>query len=290
MANETEQGNFNTLAYTFARMMAPEFQKNTVMVNLMATENTPEGSDSKRWKKSGSLTAETVNESGTYSFSGNSELTDTNVETTVAKAVVVTKLTEEARRFGGADASENRITSLQGRAIARFVDNDALSLATGFSNVVTSTDDMTYEDLFLGQLNIFNADTPDQNVPLAFIGAPKAFHDLGVQAIQAGGSAFANDTLLGIFGGPPQANGYRGEIVPGIQGFQTTGFQTTGSDNQQLLIHPMWGLCGILDPSITVKFEGVVSGGFYDEIGSLYFYDVAEWNDGACVQMRSDAS
>lgn len=292
VAYVTEKGNVNTLAYILGKQIAPSFQKGTVMMNLMYSENVPEGTNVVRMEKSGALVAEGHTEATAISLSANGELTDTYVDCTAVAIAVVSARSLHAKRFGGQRTSLPRFLDEQGKAIARYVDNDALSLATGLTgNVVTCTAGATFDDLYLGQYAIFNSNCPDQNVPLAFVGAPKAFQKLKTIASNNGAAAFGNDAMLGIFkdtGGKPLPNGYVGEIAPGIQGWQTTGFQTTGGDDQQLLIHPMWALCGIFDSSIIVKNVEKITEGFYDEVGSAYFYDVAEYHDAAGCQFKSD--
>jgi hypothetical protein len=293
VAYVTEKSNVNTLSYVFSAMTAPSFQKRVVMMNHMHTENVPDNTNVKRFRKSGYLVASAQTEATAKALAADGELTDTYVDGTAASISVVSAQSDHLKRFGGEDGSLSRFATEQGAAIARFVDDDALSLAANFSQTKTCSTTATFTDLITAQTTIFNSNCPDLDIPLSFIGAPKSFGDLGIAAQSAGAAAYGNDVLLGIFkdtGGKPQANGYRGEIVPGIGGYMTTGFGTSGGDNQQLLVHPKWGIAGIFDAIIIVKTADKITEGFYNEIGSLYFYDVFEYHDAACVQFNSDAS
>lgn len=291
VAYVTEKANVNTLSYVFGKMMAPSFQKTNVMLNLMTVEDVPAETNVRRFEKSGYLTSSAHTEATAFALSANGELTDTYVDATAVAIACVSARSIHLQRFGGAKGSLSRFLDEQGKAIARYVDNDALSLFASVSATVTSTAGATFDDLYLGQYTIFNGNCPDQNINLAYVGSPRAFQNLKVQAQAAGAAAYANDVTLGIFkdtGGKPQPNGYVGQIAPGIDGWQTTGFQTSGSDTQHGLIHPIWGLAAIVDSSIIVKNAEKISEGFYDEVGSVYFYDVIEYHAAACVQMKSD--
>lgn len=292
VANVTEKSNVNTLAYILGRQIAPSFQKKVVMMAHMYSEDVPADTNVVRLEKEGSLTATSHTEATAFSIGTEGELTDTYVDLTAVAIAVASARSLHARRFGGKRVSLERFLALQGAAIGRYVDNDALSLATSISNTVTSAAGMTFEDLYLGQYNIFNSECPDQDIPLVFVGAPRAMSHLKIQATQAGGAAFSNDVVLGIFrdsGGKPAMNGVIGQIAPGIVGVQTTGFQTSGNDNCQLLIHPKWALAGIFDTNIIVKNVEKITEGFYDEVGSAFFYDVGIYNNAAGVQMKSDS-
>lgn len=291
VAYVTEKANVNTLAYVFGRIMAPSFQKTNVMMNLMDVENVPAETNVVRKEKSGYMTASGHTEATAFALAADGELTDSYVDLTAVAIGVISARSLHLRRFGGAKASINRFLDEQGKAIARYVDNDALSLATGFSTTVTASSVATFDDLYLCQFNIFNGNTPDQNLPLAFVAAPRAFYNLKVNASKTGATAFATDTMLGIFrdtGGKPLPNGYVGEICPGIQGWQTTGFATSASDDCYLVIHPKWAIAGIFDNNVIVKNAEKISEGVYDEVASFLFYDVAEYHDAAGVQYKAD--
>lgn len=292
VAYVTEKANVNTLSYVFSSLMAPYFQKKSNALNHIYAENVPDNTNVKRFKKAGTLVASAQTEATAKALSADGELTDTYVDGTAASISVVSALSEHAKRFGGADASLSRLAAEQGGAIARFVDDDILSLAAGFSNTQTASTTLTFADLYTAQFTIFNGNCPDLDVPLHFVGAPKAFKDLGLAAATSGSAAYANDVLLGIFkdtGGKPAANGFRGEVIPGVLGFMTTGFAASGGDNRQMLVHPKWAIAGILDSGVIVKSQNQVTAGFYDEIGSLYFYDVFEYHDAAGVGVYSDS-
>ncbi len=291
VANVTEKGNVNTLSYVLSRMIAPSFQKTTVMMGLMSVENAPENTNVVRMQLGGALTASAQTEATALAYGSGGELTDTYVDLTMAACAVTSARSEQLNRFGGQAGSLARLADEQGRAIGRYVDNDAIGLFASTSQTVTSASVMTFDDVALGQFTVFNGNCPDLEIPLVLVAGPRAFKDLGLAAAQTGGAAYGTETMLGIFretGGKPLANGYRGEVYPGVKGYMTTGFGTTGGDDRQGLFHPVWGFCGVFDSNIIIKNAYKISEGFYDEVGSLYFYDVSEYNAAACVQMRSN--
>jgi hypothetical protein len=289
----TEKANVNTLSYVFGKISVPSFQKKVIMLNHMYLENVPAETNVLRLEKDGYLVAEAHTEATANALSANGELTDTYVDLTAAGICVVSGLSAEAQRFGGAKASPSRMLKEQGKALAHYLDDDALSLASSMATTVTSTAGLTFDDLYLGQYTIYAAECPDQDVQLSFIGAARGFQHLGLKATQAGAAAYANDVLLGIFkdtGGKPAANGFRGEVIPGVDGYMTSGFSTGSSDNYQMLIHPKWALACIMDQIPIVKTAEKVEEGFYTSIGSLLFYDVGTYCTSAGVCVKSDTA
>lgn len=287
----TEKANVNTLSYVFGRIMAPSFQKVNVMLNLVHLENVPAETNVVRLEKSGYLVASAHTEATAFALAADGELTDTYATATAAAIGVVSARSLHLKRFGGAKAALPRFLDEQAKAIAHYVDDDAIGLFASTSSTVTSTTVTTFDDLYLGQYNIFAGDCPDQNVPLCYVAGPKSFYNLKVNASKTGAAAFANDAMLGIFkdtGGKPLPNGYVGEICPGIQGWQTTGFGTSSADDCYGLFHPMWGFAAIVDDNIIVKQAEKIVEGVYDEVASFLFYDVLEYHAAACCLVKSD--
>lgn len=287
VANITEVSNSVTLGNLLSKASSPALVKGTVMMNLMYTEDLPSGTNVKKFVTRGSLTAATLVESTALAPNANGELTDSSITATAAKVAVVSGLSVEEQRFANIDLS--RIGDEQFSAIARFVDNDGLSMATGLSTTVTSTSVMTVDDIMLGQFNIYNSNVPNQDVTLAAVLGPRAIYNLRKELVQSGAAAWMNPAMLGIFQGSNiQANGRVGSIQGICDVYQTTGFATTGGDDQQMIIHPMWCLAGMFDTSPRSWIINKGAEGFYTEVASYFLYDIIEWNDLAGVMLRSD--
>lgn len=286
VANITEFSNSVTIGNALSRLASPALVKTAVGLESLYREDLPAGTNVKKFVKRGSLTAATLAESTALAPDSNGELTDSSVSATAAKAAVVSGLSVEAQQFGNIDLS--RVAAEHGSAFGRFVSNDIIGMAAGLATSQTATSVMTIDDIMLAQLAIYGANVPNQEVMLhAFLG-PKAVYNLKKEIIQNGASAFANPSMLSVLNGLPASNGFIGDI-PGIcKVYQTTGFATTGGDDQQMLIHPLWCLAGIFASAPVTWYKDKGAEGFYSEVASYYMYDVIEWNDLAGVMLRSD--
>jgi hypothetical protein len=284
----TELSNTATVNKVLSKVAAPAFQKSPVMLNLIYAEDMPDGQGTatKGFKRKGSLTAAALAQSTALAVDANGERTDTALDVTAAKAVVVSGVTVENQKFGQVDLVEYAEDA--GTAIGNFVDNQILALFSSITNLVTSTAGLTLNDLDEAQLNILAAGTPDPNMPLTFVGATRAMRNLKQEIREAGGSAMQNDRFLSIFNGSPQANGFYGSL-PGYELYHTaSGLGTTGGNNIQALFHSKWAFAGIFDKQISTWYANKGSEGFYTEIASYYFWGAGLWNDGAACEVQSD--
>jgi hypothetical protein len=216
----------------------------------------------------------------------NGELTDSSVSATIAKCAVVSAISVEQQQFGNIDAS--RIAREQGSAIARFVDNDLLSLFSGFTQTVTAASTLTINDVLLAQFAIYNSECPNKEVPLKVVLSHRGHLNIKQEITQSGAALWTNGSELSILGGAPQANCYVGSLGRSLDFYSTSGHATTGGDTIQGVFHPMWALAGFFAPSPVTWAENEGRGGFFTALATYYFYDVIEWNDAAGVQLRSD--
>lgn len=287
VVNITELSNSNTLGNLLSIAASPALVKTPVMMANMTLENLPSGTNVVKFRKNGSLTGALVAESTANAVDSNGELTDSSISATAAKAIVVSGLSVEEQQFGY--ITLDRIATEQGTAIGRYVDNDALSMASGLATSVTCASVATVDDLMLAQMNIYNSNCPNQEVPLSAILGPRAVYNIKKDILQSGGTPWANPAMLDIFAGAPvKANGLIGTI-PGFGNvFQTTGFATSSGDDVQMVIHPIWCLAGIFASAPVTWVQNRGAEGFYTEVASYYFYDVIEWNDLCGVKFLSD--
>lgn len=286
VANVTEYGNAVTIGNALGAVMAPAFVKSNCMMNLIYTEGLPVGANTKKLVKKGSMTGATLAESTALAPDANGELTDTSVTATIAKCAVVSGLSVEAEAF--TNLTLDRIAEEHGAAIGRFVDNDALGLASGLSVSVTAASVMDIDSIMLAQFNIYNSETPNKEVTLQCVLNPKAHYNIKKEMIQAGASAWTNQTFLDVLQSKPAQNCYVGS-VPGLADFYaTTGFGTSGGDTYSMLFHPMWCFAGCFAPAPVTWIKPKGAEGFYTEVATYFLYDVLEWNDAAGVGLLSD--
>lgn len=285
--NVTEFANAVTMGNVLSTLGSPALVKNVCMMGQMHGENLPVGSQVKSFVKYGSLTAAaTLAESTAQSIGSDGELADSKVDATAVKAAIVSGLSVEAEQFSDLDLQ--RIASEQFSAIARKIDDEALSLFSGLSQTRTASSLATVDDLMLCQMTIYTNNCPEQNIPLTYVTHPKGGYGIRKDIIQSGASAWSNPSMLDILGGQPQQNCFIGEIPGVARVFQTTGLPTSGGDTVGAVFHPKYTFAGIFAsaPQSWVNKKG--SEGFYTEIASYFFYDLIEWNDLLGVAYASD--
>ena len=286
VANITEFSNSVNPTNVVSDTSSPALVKSTCMMNLMHVEGLPVGTMTKLHPKKGSLTAATLAESTALAVNANGELTDSSATSTIAKCAVSTGLSVEQLNFG--NITPARMADEIAAAIARFVDNDALSLFSGLSATVTAAGILTLDDLMSAQFSIYNSECPNKEVALQGVLSQRGYMNIKKEMIQAGAAVWTNPQYLQILGGRPQPNCYVGSI-PGLGDFYaTSGHATSGGDTVQGLFHPMWCFAGNFAPAPEFVVTDVGSGGLYKEIVGYYFYDVLEWNDLCGVGVLSD--
>jgi hypothetical protein len=282
----TEFSNSVNVTDVLAAGIAPAFQKATCMMSLMYTEGLPADTMTKKFAKRGNLTAASLAEANALAPDANGELSDTSVSATIAKCAVVTGISVEQGQFG--NISADRIASEHGSAIARFVDNDALGLFSGFSTSVTSASILTIDDVMLGQFNIFNSECPQKEIPLKAVLSHRGHYNIKKEIVQSGASVWSNESWLEVLGGTPQANCYVGSLLGSIDFYATSGHAASGGDTVQAIFHPVWALAGVFAPAPVTWVKEKGSEGFFTEYATYFFYDVLEYNDLAGVKLLSD--
>ncbi len=288
VSNITEVSNSVTVGNVVSSVTAPAFVKSSVGLNSIYREDLPPQGQSnvKKFKKDGSLTAASLAESTAQAVDSNGEFTQTSVSATAAKCAVVSGLSVEGARFGTID--EVKLAKEAGAAVGRFVSNDILSLASGFSVTQTATAAATLADLYAALFSIQNSNCPNQEVLPHFICNPRSGRSIKEEIVTSGASAFNNPNMLSIAMGLPTNGGYLGQIPGLCEVYQTTGFAASGGNDSQPFVHPMWGIAGMFDSAPITWTANKGAEGFYTELATYYLYDVVEWNDLACVNVASD--
>lgn len=281
MANETEYSNWAHQTDVLSVGISAALVNQVVAVPLIYSEDI---AAVKLFQKDGSLTAEDVAESATYTFSSSSEFTQSNVSATAAKTVIVSKLTVEAEEFrpGG----QEKLMMEQGKAIARKLDANIKALATGFSTSVdsgaTATPSKLLEALYTVQASANN----DSETAILLAGRKCAFN-LRDAVQTAGASVWSQPNMTTLMAGITDLKGFAGEL-PGVRIYQMGGVATSGGNDVNLLYFPSSAIAGMYSNTVKVRTVWVGSGGFWDEISSYTFSKVVEWNDLCGIMFLQD--
>lgn len=286
MAFETEYANIAHPTDVVSAAMGAALVRAQIMLDKIYTEDMPVNTLTKNARKDGSLVAEGLAESTGYTYSSNSELTQSVIACTASKTVIFSKLTVEMLRTG---MTVERFYALQGQAIARDLDDDIRALFSGFStNSVTATSILTVDDILTACFKIEALEAGRVGLPLFGVFDPKGVQEIRKEIKNSGAAAFGQAQMTTLLSGLKQPNGYVGSL-PGVDLFQSTGLPTSPSDDVALVYNPERAFFGMYDPSITVPplvWKG--SEGLYWEVGAYIFSKVVEWYDEAGCKVLSD--
>lgn len=288
----TTRSDMVTTGTVVSALIPQAFKEASIWMNLVYSEDLPADAIAKKFRISGSVIAEAVTEGSVYTPSDtNSDLTDTSVTITAAKAVVGSPISVEALRFGGNGASLARVADEQGRALARLFDDDCNALINSITLAATASSTLTTDTLLEGQYKVLNALCPPG--PLVAVLDFKGVYELQKLVVNAGAAVWTNALATQFISGVPQANNYRGNFL-GIDIYATTGLSETGSDDQGVIFNPRYAFASVLGgaPETNIRWtgHGVASqvAGFSYEVSTHMFYGVGLWHDSAACEIRSD--
>lgn len=290
MSYETELANLITKGNAVSSLMGEAFVNGSQGLSLVTTEIFPDDTNTIKCPISGYLVAETVAESTDYTYSANSELTDTSVSCVAKKSVLGTKITVEAARFAGGMARLERIAAEHGRAHARLFDADLKALFASIATTVTASTTLVINNLIDARYNIVSAEKGAFSGKLVGMFDFKGIMELQKEIMATTASAFGNMELLGILGKPQPASGFAGSLM-GIDLYQTDGLPTTGGDDQACVWDPMQcfhaGVDGRNGLNNTLKDPSAING-LSTEVLTWTFFKVIERRDLAGCMVRSD--
>jgi hypothetical protein len=273
-------------------MMVPPLVVASVGMSLVQMETCPNSTAVIKFRKSGYTTAEGVSEGAVYlPTDANSDITDTSSTATAAKIAVATPISVEALRFGAGAADTVRVSNDQGRAIAAKFDVDLKALIDSVTLTATATSTMDTDTLLTGVYNIDNGNVPP-GPRVAWL-HNKGLLELKKLVANSGAAIWTSQYNSPLFGAPAP-NGFVGNLL-GVDIYTSSGFSTTGGDNQQVIFDPRFAWCaamgGSIETHITWTGVGVASqvAGFSYIVDSHIFYGVALYTDAACSEVRSDS-
>lgn len=292
MAYETEQANIITIGNAIASMVTPAFVNGSQGYALVRKEPLPADSKVVTFPKLGYLTAETVAESTDYTYSANSELTDSSIQVTAKKSVVGAKTTVEAMRFAAWRANDSTMMTELGNAHARLFDADLKALFSSIATGVTATSTFNKNLVIDGRYNIVASLKQAFSGTLVAMVDFKAISEIHKELTDTAASAFVNSADLGILGMPNSTNGYAGKLL-GVDFYQTDGLPLANGNTDD--VGCMWdpNLCfgAAVDTqdgiSNSMKDPSAING-ISKEFLTWFFFKVAEINDVAGCRLISD--
>lgn len=287
MANETELANIIGPTDVISDGITPALVSRVVALPLIYTEALPMGTNVKKFRKEGSLTAEAIAESAAYTFSASSEYTETSVTATATKFGVISKITLEANKFR--NLTPERLIMKQAEAIARDLDDEVLALFSGFSTQVTATSTLTVDDILQAVYLVQSGTSGVSGRRLRGIFDFKGINEIRKEIIGSTAVAWSHSEMVGILAGLQEPNGYVGSLA-GVDLFQTSGLPLATADDVALVFDPELAFASMIGDSVDTYVSPMKgSEGGYWEVASYQFYDVVEWNDAAGVGVLSDS-
>lgn len=285
MANETERANIVAPTDVISQGISAALVPNVVVMPLIYTEDLPQGTNLKKFRKAGSLTAEDIAESATYTFSGSSEYTETAINATAAKSVVISKATVELQQFSDTMSLE-KLTEEQGKALARAVDAKPKALFTGLSQTVTSSTVLTVADVMQAAYLVQSGTSGVSGGQLRGVFDFKGINEVRKELLASGAAVFSQESMTSLLAGIVNLNGFVGSL-PGVDLFGTNGLPTDSGDDVGAVFDPnicFAGVVGVVDNRSVWKG----SEGLFDEMTAWIFSAYVEWNDAAGTRVRSD--
>lgn len=286
MANEIKLANISTPTDMISGEISRALTDKIVCLPHVHASELPVGTPIKKARKDDALgVGVVVSEAGDYTYSSNSEFTQTSVDLTSAKTVIASKISVESKQFAG--VTDGDIIMKQANALFRTLDNSVKALASGFSQSVDAGATMLAESLLEAVMLISAGNAADDNSSVVALLTPKQIFQIQKQLIQSGASAWSNLSNLSLLETLEQPNGYAGSLPGGIDVYRVNGLPTGGGDTSAMVINPALAIYGIYG-SIEVERDAPNSAGLCTEITSYLFNQVAEYNDPAGVEVLSD--
>ena len=290
MANETTTSTLIMLAAALSESIAPMFTSAAIMSPLIApfSLNMP-NAKAMDLPVSGTVTASVVAEA---SASTPQTLTDTKVTLTLKKAVVTIKPTVETLKFATA-GQPGRLISLAQQACVKKYEQDAIALASGFSQSVDSgtalTVAKTLEAAFLVKAGNIPSGTLD--AVLSYGASMDVASDIRTQT----GAFYGNPNFnpANAAGSGRQQLGFMGSFF-GINWWETGNYSTGSGNDEMMVINRDFALAGLYPVGNVPEFEAAISEHQEFTSGNVIirvfcWYQVAEYIDAAGVRLLADS-
>lgn len=289
MANETTTSTLTLLAAAVDASIAPMFTPAAIMQGLVApfSIGVP-NAKAKDLPISGTITASVVAEAGT---STPATLTDTKVTLTIKKAVVTIKPTVETLRFSVA-GQPGRLVDLAVQACIKKYEQDAIALATGFSQSVDSGTAATVAKVIEAAYLVKAGNIP--TTTLDAILSYGASQDIASDIRTSTGAFYGNPNF------DPQAKAGGGTIRPGFLGtffgvnwWETGNHSTAAGNDEMMVINRDFALAALYPMGMVPEFEVAVSEHQEFTSGNVIirvymWYQLAEYVDTAGVRFLAD--
>ena len=289
MANETTTSTLVMLAAALESTIAPMFTPAAIMQPLVAPFSLGiPNAKSLDLPISGTVTASVVSEA---SASTPQTLTDTKVTLTIKKAVVTIKPTVESLKFA-ASGQMGRLAALAQQACVKKYEQDAIALASGFSQSVDSgtalTVAKTLEAAYL--LKAGNIPSGMLDVVMSY----GASFDLSSDIRTATGAFYGNPNF------DPKAKAGSGNVRPGFLGnffglnwWETGNHSTSASNDDMMVINRDYAIAALYPMGVVPEFQVDVSDQVEFLNGNIVlrvymWYQVGEYIDTAGIWLKAD--
>lgn len=268
--------------------MVPMFTPAAIMGNLIAPFELGVDTKAMDLPVSGTVTASVVAEAGT---STPSTITDTKVTVTIKKVVVTIKPTVETLKFSRT-GNVSRYAQMAQQACIKKYEQDALALASGFSQSVDAGTGVTVAKLIEAGYLIKSGAIPSPAVDavLSYGAALDIANDIRTQS----GAFYGNPNFdpkgaAGLGSGVP---GYLGSFF-GLNLWETGNHSTSSGNDDMLVVNRQWGLAGVYPIGRTPQFEVGVSEHQEFTSGNVIirvymWYGLSEYVDGAGIWLKAD--
>jgi hypothetical protein len=285
VANETEYSNYVDVAAFLDANIAPAFRSATISPLFCHQVQFQTGSDSKKLRKAGTLTATTATESTAHTAS---EYTETSPNTLLATQVkVYVEVSDKAADLVGADLMA--LAREAGVAIAEKVDSDTFALAdalNGGTAIGTTTADATPQHLLDASYTVSANNPPAQ---LSYILHSVQIYDVQTDILASSASFWGHDAGVTLMDTQiPMTQGFVGSFM-GIPVYKSTNLESlnTNADWGGMCIANGLAFAQGFGPSVKLEFDRNLSKGVH-EISAYIWFDAKEYNDDAGVSIVTD--
>jgi hypothetical protein len=291
MANETELSNVAHPTDVVSQAISAALVQAVVAAPLVYSEDLPQGTMTKLFRKKGYLIAEEVSQSTAYAVdAAGNEYSESTASSTAVKLCGAVMVTVEAEKF----SAINKAGMYQelGGAIARDWDDEIMAALDDGTYAVTCTAGATLDKLFDAEYSVRRYTAGVADGALNCIVNYKAASELQKDLVQAAASVWTNPAMATILRGATPG-GFVGTIGAGMLNvYRSDGVPTTGADDVGCVFHPALAFATMVDsaPDFRERWLGGSDGtrGFATEYTATFFCDVVLWNDYATCEFRSD--
>ena len=289
MAREIELGNVVHQTDIVASYATEAFVVADSVFPLMATQSFPGNTNVIKFPKLGKVEAQAQSESTAYTFGADDEITDTATTVTGVKKAQAQKPTIENLNFGDPHANMERYAREAGKALQRLAASDLKALFSSISGSVAATSTLTKDDLLDARYTVISGIKGAHSSNLVAFVDYKGANELAKELSSISADAFAQQVNLGGVLGIQQAGMPKGSLFD-VMIYETEGLPTDSGDDIGCVWDPALAFCaGVQNSPVTFQIKPPESQEPWVELYAYTFWHIAEHNDDAACQLKSDS-